>query len=1312
MNFMNRNKIALFSLFIILALSTAAFGDSVFVKASVSPKKGGVISPSGKVTADYGENVQFTITPNTGYEIKDVLVDGISQGAINIYTFTNLIQRHSIKAKFAKKTFTVAIAEGGKVSVSPVGKKTVQYGKKISLKIKPESEDVVPILLVNGQPVEAKKSGKIYKYVLIPSGDTSVYATSEVEPVLTVTTKVLDEETAQNFSSISEDGSALTFNGITPYLESLQPGDVIMSGVTEATPYGLLRKVTNITINGSQVTVETTQATLEDVLEEGEFIINKELTISDTTPFIPLKEGVTLQEIPGPLAQYCLDLHQVLWDGDDNLNTTIDQVVVNGALCFDAKFNFSLGVGVHNYVIPYVKNLTISTTLGQSTALSFESNYSWSFSKEIPIVTMYFGVVTAGPLVFTPKLTVYAGIDAALVAGMTYGATQGNSLTLGVSYSDSNGWIPIADHTSTFQVDSRPVFYAKATAIGYAALSFDFLLYGVAGTYTKPKAYLGLDLDPFGNPWLNIYAGISASAGVKAEIFGYGFNKGFDLFDYRESILTLAGNKPPMITSLTASPKQVPRGGTSTIAVVASDPENDPFTCSWSTSGGTLSSNVGCGSVTWTAPLTPGSYTVSVSVADNKTEYAPSTKAVTLGVQPMWTLTVENSGSGSGRVTGYGGIDCSTVATPRDICSASFPGERTVTLTATPNRGSTFTSWSGCDSTINGYMCEVTVDQNKTVTATFTAQRYALSVQKSGSGSGTVTGTGINCGIDCSENLTGTVTLTATPSSDSEIWNWSGCDSINGDTGNTCTVFMDSNKTVTAIFSARYALSVQKSGDGSGTVTGTGINCGLDCSEVFLAESNPTSRTVTLTAAPSNGSRLTSWSGCDSINGNTCTVTVNQNKNVTAIFSAIYTLSVQRAGSGSGTVTGPGIGCGSDCSESLDYGTALTLTAAPSNGSRLTSWSGCDSINGNTCTVTVNQNKTVTATFTLNKYTLSVQRAGSGSGTVTGPGIGCGSDCSESLDYGTALTLTAAPSSGSTLTSWSGCDSINGNTCTVTVNQNKTVTATFTLNVPQYTLSVQKAGSGSGTVTGGGINCGSTCSVTLAGGTSVTLTANPNLNNSLTSWSGCDSTNGNTCTFTMNRNKTVTATFTLQYYQLSVQKGGCGTGTVTGGGINCGSTCSVTLAAGTSVTLAATPDSGSVFARFYRGTSHLSSNTWTVSDNQTVTALFGLQASNVCVQPAGNGSGRVNGQVYSHSTYNCYLYSDGTIGGTCSSNWPTTGHYYATLYANPYQGSRFDGWTGPCNRTGQNSSGYWCETIWVGQDGWPFEAFVATFTKY
>ena len=163
----------------------------------------------------------------------------------------------------------------------------------------------------------------------------------------------------------------------------------------------------------------------------------------------------------------------------------------------------------------------------------------------------------------------------------------------------------------------------------------------------------------------------------------------------------------------------------------------------------------------------------------------------------------------------------------------------------------------------------------------------------------------------------------------------------------------------------------------------------------------------------------------------------------------------------------------------------------------------------------------------LAQCTLTVQKAGSGSGTVTGGGINCGSTCSKSLPSGTQVTLTATASTtldgiSYMLASWSGCDSSNANQCTVTMTQNKTVTATF---ATPYTLTVNKSGTGSGTVTGGGINCGSTCSKSLPSGTQVTLTATASSGSTFMSWSGCDSSNANQCTVTMNQNKTPTAAF-------------------------------------------------------------------------------------------------------------------------------------------------------------------------------------------
>lgn len=61
----------------------------------------GSITPSGKVSVEAGGSQTFTITPNEGYEIADVLVDGVSVGAVSSYTFSGVQANRTIEATFA-----------------------------------------------------------------------------------------------------------------------------------------------------------------------------------------------------------------------------------------------------------------------------------------------------------------------------------------------------------------------------------------------------------------------------------------------------------------------------------------------------------------------------------------------------------------------------------------------------------------------------------------------------------------------------------------------------------------------------------------------------------------------------------------------------------------------------------------------------------------------------------------------------------------------------------------------------------------------------------------------------------------------------------------------------------------------------------------------------------------------------------------------------------------------------------------------------------------------------------------------------------
>ena len=63
---------------------------------------GGSISPSGNVSVREGRDQTFTITPDKGYAVSNVKIDGKSIGAVKSYTFENVRRTHTIEVIFMK----------------------------------------------------------------------------------------------------------------------------------------------------------------------------------------------------------------------------------------------------------------------------------------------------------------------------------------------------------------------------------------------------------------------------------------------------------------------------------------------------------------------------------------------------------------------------------------------------------------------------------------------------------------------------------------------------------------------------------------------------------------------------------------------------------------------------------------------------------------------------------------------------------------------------------------------------------------------------------------------------------------------------------------------------------------------------------------------------------------------------------------------------------------------------------------------------------------------------------------------------------
>ena len=79
---------------------SAAF-SAITYTITASAGANGAITPSGGVSVAQGASQAFTITPNTGYAVSGVTVDGASVGAVASYTFNNVVANHSISAAFS-----------------------------------------------------------------------------------------------------------------------------------------------------------------------------------------------------------------------------------------------------------------------------------------------------------------------------------------------------------------------------------------------------------------------------------------------------------------------------------------------------------------------------------------------------------------------------------------------------------------------------------------------------------------------------------------------------------------------------------------------------------------------------------------------------------------------------------------------------------------------------------------------------------------------------------------------------------------------------------------------------------------------------------------------------------------------------------------------------------------------------------------------------------------------------------------------------------------------------------------------------------
>ena len=347
-----------------------------------------------------------------------------------------------------------------------------------------------------------------------------------------------------------------------------------------------------------------------------------------------------------------------------------------------------------------------------------------------------------------------------------------------------------------------------------------------------------------------------------------------------------------------------------------------------------------------------------------------------------------------------------------------------LTLTAIPDDADwRFTGWDGSVTGMDNPITLPALTGGEHVTATF-KMAHAVTVNVVGPGS-------VGKSPEQVDYLDGEqVQLTATPDSDALFLGWSG--DINSSAPSVA-LTVDSDKVVTATFATMASMSNQLTVTvvGPGTVTKTpDQTLYLDGTQVQLA------------ANPEPGAVFLGWSGDVNSSDAAVGLTMDSDKNVTATFMMVYSLSTAQTGDGTLTLS-PAQGDGLPAGDYFD-GATVTLTAVPAEGWRFAGWQGDLSGMETPVTVTMDGNKNVTARFVQVAKVTVEPNLGLGAGAVVITPSSAGDDFGDGYyTLGAVLTLTATPGDRAVFDGWSGDLSGSNSVVQLVVDGDKRVAATF-----------------------------------------------------------------------------------------------------------------------------------------------------------------------------------------------------------------------------------------------------------------------------
>jgi hypothetical protein len=346
--------------------------------------------------------------------------------------------------------------------------------------------------------------------------------------------KMLSPELIAQMEPVNEESDTITAaqldatGGVIKFVmadpQTFSKGQVISTGITEDTPYGLLRKVVDVNEVGNEVFVTTEQAKLEDAIQEGEFSVTySQVTSSLDSVASSQGSGALMKTAPGPaVAPIEIPLNEILYGEEQGPHIkATGKIEVTPDFYFHAEVS---GATVQNLV--FENKTVIDANINLFSGIEYSRNLN---KKVYDQFLSPFPVPGAPFIVITPKIVISVGLDGKVSSGITMGATYENNADMKVTR-ENNMWDVTRNGYASGEYIA-PDFKTTLSARVYARSRLELLLWGVAGPYAQVDGYFRYNASPQDNPWWTLDLGIDGVIGVSVQIFKFDpIHKEFPLY--------------------------------------------------------------------------------------------------------------------------------------------------------------------------------------------------------------------------------------------------------------------------------------------------------------------------------------------------------------------------------------------------------------------------------------------------------------------------------------------------------------------------------------------------------------------------------------------------------------------------------------------------------------------------------------------------------------------------------------------------------------------------------------------------------------